>query len=157
MPQPILQCRGLYDKGNHEHKYWGVLSGFWRRWSYVNLCSQQCCPQRGQHNFCLGIPFSSKVEFILLKMTSAVPHLVPLVVHIPRKRWTTWSFIKKQKNKWSDVKKKTPPVSLWFFVQTPHLTINFITSRIPLFLFSLPPLLWLYLLSMLFPLLQSKA
>lgn len=48
VPQPILQCFGLYDTGNHEHKYWGVLSGFWRRWSYVNLCSQQCCPQRGQ-------------------------------------------------------------------------------------------------------------
>lgn len=44
--------------------------------------------------FCHGILFSSKMELILLKMTSAVPHLVLLVVHIPRKRWTTWSFIK---------------------------------------------------------------
>lgn len=48
-----------------------------------------CAPLLTPTQLCHGISLSCKVAFILLKMTSAVPHLGPLVVHIPRKRWAT--------------------------------------------------------------------
>lgn len=131
----ISTVRPLLTSKNLATAHLAVLCVLWNICSFRVLEVMELCEPvftaalstERPTQFCHGISFSSKVELILLKMTSAVPHLVPLVVHIPRKRWTTWSFIKIRKVKGFNF--STPAMTAYKHAKPPILLYRLLKTK----------------------------